>query len=203
MLPFAVIACSTPHGLSTHHEDHRIEVSFVQVNDVYEIAPLSGGREGGMARVATLKKKYSRQRPNTFLVMSGDFVSPPVYNSRPYQGQAVRGRQMIEAMNAAGVDFAIFGNHEFDIRENELQARINEPGFRWISSNAFEKDSQGVHPFHDKNGNALPQTYILTVHDAGGDSARIGLIGICIPANKASYVQYTDPLGTATTPHGH
>src|ERR1700694_4526555 len=130
MLPFAVIACSTPHGLSTHHEDHRIEVSFVQVNDVYEIAPLSGGREGGMARVATLLKKYSRQRPNTFLVMSGDYPRPQRSNSLPYRGKAVRGRQMIEAMNAAGVDFAIFGNHEFDIRENELQARIDRKSTR-------------------------------------------------------------------------
>ena len=88
--------------------DGKIEVVFVQVNDVYEIAPLSGGKEGGMARVATLKKQYRNANPNTFLVMSGDFVSPSVYNSLQFEGKRIRGKQMIDAMNAAGTNFAGF-----------------------------------------------------------------------------------------------
>ncbi len=96
------------------------------MNDVYEIAPVAGGKEGGMARVATLKKQYAKTNPNTFLVMSGDFLSPSVYNSLQYNGKRIRGAQMIEAMNSAGMNFVCFGNHEFDINENELQERINE-----------------------------------------------------------------------------
>ena len=79
-------------------DDGKINITFLQINDVYEIAPLSGGTEGGMARVATLKKKYRQKNPNTFLVMAGDFVSPSVYNSLQYEGKAIRGKQMIEAM---------------------------------------------------------------------------------------------------------
>ena len=53
-------------------DDGKIEVDFVQINDVYEIAPVSGGKEGGVARVATIKKEYKAKNPNTFLVIAGD-----------------------------------------------------------------------------------------------------------------------------------
>src|SRR5690349_14700268 len=94
-------SCRTTGGLSGTKDDGKISINFVQVNDVYEIAPLSGGKEGGIARVATLKKKWLHENPNTLLVISGDFVSPSVYNSLQYEGKAIRGKQMVEALNAA------------------------------------------------------------------------------------------------------
>ena len=182
--------------LRTGNDDHKIEIIFVQVNDVYEIAPLADGKVGGMARVATLKKQYKKNNPNTFLVMAGDFVSPSVYNSLQYQGKRIRGKQMIESMNTAGMDIAVFGNHEFDITEQELQERIDESEFQWVSSNTFHKVSANTAAFK-KSGISIPETYILTVHDADGTTARIGFIGLTIPFNKADYVTYTDPLATA------
>lgn len=177
-------------------DDGKIEVVFVQVNDVYEIAPLGGGKEGGMARVGSLKNKYEQKNPNTFLVMAGDFLSPSVYNSLQFQGRRIRGRQMVDAMNAAGVDIAVFGNHEFDINESELLERINESKFQWVSSNAFHKQKDAVVPFK-KNGQAVPRTFVLHVKDADGTAAKIAVIGITLPFNKADYVSYTDPLQTA------
>jgi 5'-nucleotidase len=145
------------------------------VNDVYEIAPIAGGKEGGMARVATLKKQYQKQNPNTFLVMAGDFVSPSVYNSLQYEGKRIRGKQMIDAMNAAGMDLVVFGNHEFDINENELQERINESGFQWVASNTFHKRKDGVHPFGKNNNTGMPpfpKTFIMNVKDKDGTTAK-------------------------------
>jgi len=180
-------------------DDNKLTAVFVQVNDVYEIAPLEGGKVGGMARVATLKKQYLQKNPNTFLVMAGDFVSPSVYNSLSYKNERIRGKQMIESMNAAGMDFAIFGNHEFDITEKELQSRIDESKFQWISSNAFHLQNGNVTPFA-KRGTSLsdfPTAHILSLRDADGTTARIGLIGLVLPFNKADYVQYTDALNSA------
>jgi 2',3'-cyclic-nucleotide 2'-phosphodiesterase (5'-nucleotidase family) len=154
---------STRHA--TSKDDGKISVNFLQINDVYEIAPLSGGKEGGMARVATLKKKYKQKNANTFLVIAGDFLSPSIYNSLQFEGKAIRGKQMVEAMNAAGMDFAIFGNHEFDIKEGELQDRINESNFQWISSNAFHKTASGIVPFKYRD-TVIPKSYILNVKDA-------------------------------------
>lgn len=197
-LSLAVIflySCSSSKN-ATSKDDGKINVTFIQINDVYEIAPLSGGKEGGMARVATLKKQYQQKNPNTFLVISGDFVSPSVYNSLQYEGKAIRGKQMIEAMNAAGMNFACFGNHEFDIKENELQDRINESNFQWISSNAFHKTSSGVVPFTYRN-TTIPKSFILNVRDADGTTAKIGLFGVVLPFNKADYVSYTLALDAA------
>ena len=169
----------------------------MQINDVYEIAPLSGGKEGGIARVATLKKEYLKKNPNTYLVIAGDFLSPSIYNSLQYQGKAVRGKQMVEALNAAGLDFAMFGNHEFDIREGELIDRINESSFPWVSTNSFHKTKAGVAPFVKGSQGPLPKTYVMNVKDADGTSAKIGLFAVTLPFNKADYVSYTDPLQSA------
>ncbi|MBD0365993.1 MAG: bifunctional metallophosphatase/5'-nucleotidase, partial [Flavisolibacter sp.] len=48
---FQLVACTSVRRAATK-DDGRIDFVFVQVNDVYEIAPLAGGQEGGMARVA-------------------------------------------------------------------------------------------------------------------------------------------------------
>ncbi|MBD0286205.1 MAG: 5'-nucleotidase C-terminal domain-containing protein [Flavisolibacter sp.] len=194
---FQLVACTSVRRAATK-DDGRIDFVFVQVNDVYEIAPLAGGQEGGMARVATVKQQYQKTNPNTFLVMAGDFVSPSVYNSLQYEGKRIRGRQMIEAMNAAGMDIAVFGNHEFDISETELQDRINESGFQWVSSNTFHKQNGNVTPFVKTSGQPpFPKYLIKTISDNDGTTAKIGFIGLTLPFNKADYVSYTDPLTTA------
>ncbi len=193
-------SCKTTRNAVYRKDDGKIEIVFVQVNDVYEIAPISGGREGGMARVATVKKQYKQANPNTFLVLSGDFVSPSVYNSLQYQGKRIRGAQMIESMNAAGMDIAVFGNHEFDINEKELQERINESGFLWVSSNTFHKVKDSIMPFTRTNvpiATPFPEKYIMTVKDKDGTNARIGFFGITLPSNPAEFVSYKDPLSTA------
>lgn len=190
-------ACRTAQPGAGPKDDGKISVTFLQINDVYEIAPLSGGREGGMARVATLKKQYKQKNENTFLVIAGDFLSPSIYNSLQYEGKAIRGRQMVEALNAAGLDWAMFGNHEFDIKEGELQDRINESRFPWISTNSFHKTKNGVQPFAKAGGAPFPQTYIMQVSDADGTRAKIGLFAVTLPFNKAEYVSYTDPLQAA------
>ena len=185
---------------TTSKDDGTITATFVQVNDVYEIAPLAGGTEGGMARVATLKKEFLQKNPNTFLVIAGDFLSPSVYNSLKYEGKAILGRQMVDAMNAAGMDYAIFGNHEFDIKEQDLQDRINESDFQWISTNTFHKLSDTIIPFaKTKNGvtKSFPVTFIKSIKDADGTTAKIGFIALTLPFNKAPYVSYSDVFASA------
>ena len=193
-------SCKTSRNATSARDDGKIDITFVQINDVYEITPLANGTEGGMARVATLKKEYVEKNPNTLLVIAGDFVSPSVYNSLQYQGTRIRGKQMIESLNAAGLDLAIFGNHEFDITESELQNRINESNFLWISSNSFHKTKDSITAFEKTSGGKVypfPKVFILPVHDKDGTTAKIGFIGLTLPFNKADYVSYTDPLSTA------
>ncbi|HZG26798.1 MAG TPA: metallophosphoesterase, partial [Chitinophagaceae bacterium] len=150
---FGTYSCKTIRNGAFKKDDGKLEVVFVQVNDVYEIGPLAGGKSGGIARIATLKKQYLRANPNTLLVISGDFVSPSVYNSLKYQGTPIRGRQMVESLNAAGMDLAVFGNHEFDISETDIQNRINESQFKWVSSNTFKLVNGNAVPFQQVHQN--------------------------------------------------
>lgn len=196
----ATVSCTAGRRAGSGKGDGKLEVIFIQMNDVYEIAPTSGGKSGGMARVATIKKEYQKQNANTFLVMAGDFVSPSVFNSLSFEGKRIRGRQMIEAMNSAGTDLAIFGNHEFDISETELQERINESTFRWIASNSFHKKSGITKPFEKISGGTIspfPQTLILPLTDPDGTTVKVGFIGVTLPFNKTDYVDYLDPLTIA------
>lgn len=207
IMHFLVIICSiityscNPGGkIVAPKDDGKIEITFVQVNDVYEIAPLENGKVGGMARVATIKKEQLKKNQITFLVLAGDFLSPSVYNSLKYEGNRIRGKQMVEAMNAAGMDLVVFGNHEFDIPEADLLNRINESEFKWVSTNTFHNKENIITAF-EKNkpaGNEpFPETYIMSVKDADGTTARIGFIGLTLPFNTASYVSYSDVFTAA------
>lgn len=198
-IAFIASSCNVSRHTSSK-DDGMITATFIQVNDVYEIAPLAGGKEGGMARIATIKKENSKKNPNTFLVIAGDFLSPSVFNSLKYEGKPIRGKQMVDAMNAAGMDFAIFGNHEFDIKESELQDRINESDFQWISTNTFHKINNTIVPFEKtKDGvtTPFPVTFIKSIKDADGTTAKIGFIALTLPFNKAPYVSYADVFSSA------
>jgi 2',3'-cyclic-nucleotide 2'-phosphodiesterase (5'-nucleotidase family) len=195
-----IYSCSSSRRTVAIEDDGIIDICFVQVNDVYEIAPLENGKVGGMARVATIKKEQLQKNKNTFLVLAGDFVSPSVFNSLKYEGSRIRGKQMVETMNAAGMDLVVFGNHEFDIPEADLQSRINESDFKWISTNTFYKKDNVVSAFVKNKGQVVEpfsETYILNVKDADGTEAKIGLIGITLPFNTAGYVSYTDVFTAA------
>lgn len=190
-----IISCKTraPQG-----DNGKIDITFVQVNDVYEIAPIEGGRTGGLARVATLKQQEQQKNPNTFLVMAGDFLSPSVYGSLSYENKRIRGRQMVDAMNAAKFDLVCFGNHEFDISEKELQERIDSSTFQWISANAFRKVNGTAVPFHHNvTRQPFPKYILKTVTDADGTTATIGFISVLLPSNPADYVIYTDAVNAA------
>lgn len=193
-------SCNTAQPAAGKKDNGQIDITIVQINDVYEIAPLDGGKSGGMARVATIKKQQLQKNKNTIMVIAGDFLSPSVYNSLKYEGSRIRGKQMVDAMNAAGVDLAVFGNHEFDIPEADVQKRINESNFQWISSNTFQVTNGKIHPFQKEKAagaEPFPETYTMTFTDEDGTTATIGFIGLTLPFNKAPYVSYTDVFTTA------
>ena len=181
---------------SCNKDDHKIKINFLQLNDVYEIAPLEGGKVGGMARVETIHKKLLQENPNTFMVMAGDFLNPSLIGTIKVDGERVRGKQMIEVMNAMNFDLVGFGNHEFDLKYKDLQKRLNEANFNWISTNAKHRlDSTKVVPFYSKeqeNKTNIPTTFIKEFKDADGTTVKIGFIAPTINSNPKDYVDYGD-----------
>ena len=167
-------------------QNQKVEFIILQMNDVYEIAPLEGGKVAGMARVATIRKQLLQENPNVITTLSGDFVSPSLIGTLKYEGQRIAGKQMVEVMNALGVDYVVPGNHEYDIKEAEIQARINESEFEWTTTNCFHVVDGKVVPW-EKNGVPFPDHIMQTI-----DGVDIAFFGSTVPFNKQAYVSYTD-----------
>lgn len=178
----AAFSCSKPTS-------RKVEFYILQMNDVYEIAPLEGGKVGGLARVATVLDSLKAINPNTISVLSGDFLSPSLIGTLKYEGQKIAGLQMVETLNALGLDYVTFGNHEFDIKEDEIQRQIDQSEFTWIASNTYHMVDSVVNPW-ERQGAALPNFVIKAFTNESGVSVRVGLMGITVDFNKKDYVFY-------------
>ena len=55
-----------------------VRVTLLQVNDVYQFAPVDGGARGGLARVLTLRKQIMSESPHALYLLAGDTISPSV-----------------------------------------------------------------------------------------------------------------------------
>ncbi len=180
---------------SCSKDDDKISFTFLQVNDVYEIAPIQGGKYGGMARLETIHQNLKQENPNTMLVMAGDFLNPSLLGTMKYEGDRIRGKQMVEVMNAMDFELVAFGNHEFDLSNKDLQKRMNESEFQWISANVMNQLDNEVAPFHrmvDGKKEPIKGSYIKEISDEDGTKIKIGFISVCIPSNPKSYVKYSD-----------
>jgi 5'-nucleotidase len=163
-----------------------IRVTIVQLNDLYEITPVSGGRWGGPARVATLIRRLEAWNPNTIAILAGDFLSPSALGVARVEGEPLAGRQMVEVLDAMGLDYATFGNHEFDLDEGLLRDRIAASGFEWFSANVRDASGNGFAGVDDLE--------LLRFVGSAGDTLRLGLIGVTRPEMAPDWVQIGDPI---------
>lgn len=181
---------------SCKKDDSIIEFNIVQVNDVYEIGFMEGGKVGGLSRVASVVNDLRKKNPNTLLVHAGDFLNPSLIGTlKNKNGERYRGKQMIDVMNAMNFDLVALGNHEFDLKYDDLQKRFNESNFQWISTNARLKTDNKLQPFYkmkDTVKEEFPRTVIITLNDNDGTSINLGFISATIPSNPKDYVDYGD-----------
>lgn len=162
--------------------DGEVRLTILHINDVYEITPVEGGRSGGLARVATLRERLLAQHPNLLFTLGGDFFSPSALGTAVVDGERLGGRQMVAVLNAAGLDVAVFGNHEFDIRATEFLARLGESRFDYLGTNLT--DTLGA----DFPGSTRHRIY--RYRNAAGQELRVGVIGSVIPDNQQPYLRY-------------
>ncbi len=172
-----------------------VTLKFVQVNDVYEIAPLNGGEYGGMARVAHIRDSIKRQFPNTYLFMAGDFLNPSLLGTLKVDGERLNGKQMVDVMNAMDFDLVTFGNHELDLSEEDLQKRLDESTFKWTSANVRHVTEDGIEPFSTKlEFTKVPISDFATFKaiDPNGNEMKFGVVSVTLPSNPKEYVYYGD-----------
>jgi 2',3'-cyclic-nucleotide 2'-phosphodiesterase (5'-nucleotidase family) len=181
--------------ISCQKKDEIIKFTFLQLNDVYEIGALEGGEVGGMDRVETIHKQLLKENPNTLMFHAGDFLNPSLVGNIKLDGERVKGKQMIEVMNAMNFDLVTFGNHEFDLSEKLLQERMNSSNFKWIGTNIKHKIKDHVEPFYIEKNEVkkdIPRTVIFDLKNEEGMAIKIGFFSATLNANPVEYVVYND-----------
>ena len=156
-----------------------VKLTILHLNDTYQFTPVDGGTRGGLARVLTIRKEALKKNPNTIMTLGGDTLSPSV-ETRTY-----RGKQMIDAWNQVGLNYSVLGNHEFDLKTNELVERIKESEFKWLAANVIDS----------KTGKTFADLPPFVIHEVNG--IKIGILGLLLPETKEtssieSHLQITD-----------
>jgi 5'-nucleotidase / UDP-sugar diphosphatase len=163
-------------------------VTFIHFNDVYEIQPTEGGKYGGPARVATVLARLRKSAAPAIVTLGGDYLSPSALGTAKMDGEFLAGRQMVDVLNAVGVDWATFGNHEFDVSEAAFRRHLDQAKFRLVSSNVHAADGK---PFPK-----VATSTIVPIRD-GQRTLRIGLIGVTIDSTVKPWVAYRDAIAAA------
>src|ERR1043165_3930606 len=177
-------ATGAPLAQQPQQRSCDVRVTLLQVNDVYRFTPADRGARGGLARVSTLRKQIQKESPNTIFLLAGDTISPSV------ESITYKGRQMIDAWNQAGLDYSVFGNHEFDYGDDVLLERMKESNFKWLGANVVSA----------KTGKTFGATPLFDVREFNG--VKVGIFGITLPETKTTSkpgadTVFNDPCETA------
>lgn len=163
------------------------DVSFtlVQLNDIYEMQGVNGGKNGGLDRFATLLKRLKQRQPHTYTILAGDLLSPSAIGAAKVDGEPLAGKQMVDILNRLHWDYATFGNHEFDIGRKALLQRLQEARFKFFSSNVLDSGT----------GKPFDRSHRTVIFDV--DGVKVGLIGITMTELPRDFVSFLDPFGSA------
>ncbi|HEX7336056.1 MAG TPA: 5'-nucleotidase C-terminal domain-containing protein, partial [Gemmatimonadales bacterium] len=121
--------------------------------------------------------RLADQGPIVF-VLAGDVLSPSLMS------KYFAGEQMVDALNAAHLDYATLGNHEFDLEVDTLVARIAQSKFKWISSNCALA-----------SGAPLPKVLPWDTLRVSGH--KVGLFAVTLQGNYPASYRCTDPDSAA------
>ncbi len=148
-------------------------LTIVHFNDVYHLNPVTSattGIVGGASRFATALKQMRETGKNVLVLFSGDFMGPSLMSVE------MKGRQMVDCFNALGVNYGVFGNHEFDYGLKALKETIHGSSFgnfvysgsttNWVMSNMKGSDGQPL-------GGVKDRALFMW------SGVKVGIVGLC------------------------
>lgn len=158
-----------------------VTVTFLHTNDIYLIDQQDG--HGGFPKLMTLLKQERVANPNAITTFGGDLFSPSVMSG------FTKGSQMVELMDAIGLDYAVPGNHEFDFGPETFEQNIKASQAVWLAANLRRAD-----------GNPVPGVLENAIVDIEG--IKIGLFGVITPetvtlSSGGDAFNFTEPVTTA------
>jgi len=166
-----------------------VRFTILQINDVYKIEGLLGGRLGGLARVRTLRKRLEAEGRPVLVLHAGDLLFPSVMSKYLRAAPMIRVLNLLDG-NPVAFDpdlFVVFGNHEFDDRDpGVLLGRLAQSDFSWVSSNVRYRTVKAA-PGEPLSAR-LANVHDVVVRDVAGFP--VGIFGLTTDAQPRDYVAY-------------
>lgn len=144
-------------------------VKILYFNDAHEpdMVPTEGGLLGGVARMKTVVDSIRQSSPDALLLFGGDLGGGTL------AGKLYRGSIMVDFLSEIGVDYANYGQHDFDYGLDNTQALTRLSKFTWISSNTLTTE-----------GSPIDGSVPFVIHRIGSTS--IGIIGLVDKVDTSS-----------------
>ncbi|MGE5679195.1 MAG: 5'-nucleotidase C-terminal domain-containing protein, partial [Pseudomonadota bacterium] len=145
-------------------------VTLLTVNDFHGTLTGDGKKNPGISKLVSYMKNEEKNNKNGTLILSaGDMFQGSADSNLMY------GSPVVTAMNEAGFDAMVLGNHEFDWGIDKLKARIAQSKFPYLGANLIDKAT-------GKTADFLKPYVIIEKN-----GVKVGIIGILTPetATKA------------------
>lgn len=144
-------------------------VKILYFNDAHEpdMVPTEGGLLGGVSRMKTVVDSIRQSSPDALLLFGGDLGGGTL------TGKLYRGSIMVDFLSEIGVDYANYGQHDFDYGLDNTQALTRRSKFTWISSNTLTTE-----------GSPIDGSVPFVIHKIGSTS--IGIIGLVDKVDTSS-----------------
>ncbi|MBK9474092.1 MAG: bifunctional metallophosphatase/5'-nucleotidase [bacterium] len=170
----AVALVATP--AATGADDGLLRLNLLWTNDVHghiapepakfmnpDFPPPLGGGASAARYIREVTARAEAAGEEVLLVDVGDmFQGTPI-------GNKTKGAAVIEYMNAIGYDFAVPGNHDFDLGRENTEQMAKQSKFPWLAANLAEEST----------GKLVDWVQPTLMIEIGG--IRIGVIGIITP----------------------
>lgn len=183
-LTFIIFALVLTAPLCAQEEKKQTSVTFLLVNDIYEMEGKKGpdGKErGGFARYAAVVKAERASGKHIIVAHGGDTLSPSLMSGID------SGAHIIALTNLAPPDIFAPGNHEFDAGKDNFIKRMQEAKFPIYAANLRAEDG-------------LPLPFIKDRSIVEFDGVKIGLTGAAYDASaKVSSpgdLKFSSTIGT-------
>lgn len=144
-------------------------VKILYFNDAHEpdMVSTEGGLLGGVARMKTVVDSIRQSSPDALLLFGGDLGGGTL------AGKLYRGSIMVDFLSEIGVDYANYGQHDFDYGLDNTLALTKSSRFTWISSNTLTTE-----------GSPIDGSVPFVIHKIGSTS--IGIIGLVDKVDTSS-----------------
>lgn len=161
-------------GLSALKEIRQDEVrlTVIHITDVYTLE--------NFPSLCNLIREAKARNPNTFSVLSGDFLAPYLLS------QIDEGRGMMRCVAEAGIDFLSWGNHDADVDHRVTCSHVrNFPGI-WLNSNMVDHEAMEA------------QKQYFRFDAKSPDKAQSKRIGLCAVLTDSAQLYKPGAFGGAT-----